>query len=465
MDSISQREKRLQFYKRLLEKNPPIYTALCEVLNTVGPLSPDEELYLHVWVPAITEFAEWVLRQAERDGKQRLYFLARDAWPIYLMTKTICAGRRDKPECRYLSVSRYALRLPEYHLLKENCVDRICVGGIGVTLRRILRRGGLDDAAAIRTAEELGLADQIDRELLYHEIQALKMPLQSSEFFFDEVMKHSEAAAPNAIGYLEQEGLLDGISFAVVDSGWIGTQQETLERLLCTRRENQAVDGYYFGLYETPLGVDWKKYHSFYFSPLRGLWRKVQFSNCLFETVCSAPEGMTLGYQKRGQLYEPVTGKPNPNAERISRYAYLASCFARIYSRLTADAVTYQQNPCCNVLLKALMSRPQKWEAEAFGNLTFSDDMLEQSAKPVAVRMTDRDLRDLRVLRHLLLMLGVRKGKPQESAWIEGSIVCANGKSELIHAALYKLLLYLRKAGKCLCARITNWNGLNSICL
>ena len=163
MDSISQKEKHLQFYKSLLGKNPPMYTALCEVLNTVGPLSPDEELYLHVWVPTITEFAEWILRQGKRDGKLRLYFLARDAWPVYLMTKAICAERGDGPECRYLSVSRYALRLPEYRLLKENCVDRICVGGIGVTLRRILKRGGLDDVAVLRTAEELGLTDKIDR--------------------------------------------------------------------------------------------------------------------------------------------------------------------------------------------------------------------------------------------------------------------------------------------------------------
>ena len=319
--------------------------------------------------------------------------------------------------------------------------------------------------AVLRTAEELGLTDQIDKELLYHEIQDLKAPLRACAFFLDEVMKHSEAAAPTALGYLEQEGLLDGVPFAIVDSGWIGTQQETLERLLRTRSENQTVDGYYFGLYETPLGVDWKKYRSFYFSPLRGLWRKVQFSNCLFETICSAPEGMTLGYQKRGQLYEPVTGTPNPNMERISRYTYLARCFARIYGRLTADAVTLQQNPCCYVLLKTLMSRPQKWEAEAFGNMTFSDDMLEQSVQPVTVCLTDSELHNLHVFRHMSLMLGVGKGKPQESAWIEGTIIRSNGKCELIHAALYKLLLHLRKAGKSLCVRIKKWNGLNNIYL
>ena len=99
--------------------------------------------------------------------------------------------------------------------------------------------------------------------------------------------------------------MLEEKKAALVDSGWVGSMQKILNRTLRKMGRKEALEGYYWGIYELPEGVDPVKYHCYYFSPKKGLRAKVYFSNCLFESIFSAPHGMTLGYRKREAHYEP----------------------------------------------------------------------------------------------------------------------------------------------------------------
>ena len=70
------------------------------------------------------------------------------------------------------------------------------------------------------------------------------------------------------------------------------------------KKEN--LTGYYWGLYELPEGVKREDYHCYYFSPEAGLKKKVYFSNSLFESIFSAPHGMTTGYEKVHGRWRPI---------------------------------------------------------------------------------------------------------------------------------------------------------------
>ena len=394
----------------------------------------------------MVEFAEWVLERAKRDGKKRLYFLARDAWPVYLAASAISGGRGLDIECRYLKASRYALRLPEFRLLGEACVDRICIGGIRVTLEKLLRRAGLTDEQIAAAAERIGRGEQLRQELTYPEIMALKPVLAADGAFLADVMENSEKAFPAAIGYLRQEGLLDGTPYALVDSGWVGTMQQTLQRLLRTEEPLLRLEGYYFGLYEIPHDADAADYHALYFGPKKELARKVVFSNCLFETICSAPEGMTLGYAFDGERYcAAESPSRNPNAVRLERYTELLerflSCYCDQPESCAPRAIVAPR------LLGRLMGRPEPWEVEACGDNQFCDDVLEGTMQPAAAHLSRQEIRDQRFFRKALVFLGLRKGVIHESAWIEGSIVRSGNRvrTELMHARLYKYFVYLRK--------------------
>lgn len=308
MNPTDRREQRLQSYKKARS---------------------EKEIYERVLAPTLYEFVLWVLQEALQSRKKRLYFLARDGYQMYLAARQLCKQYDLDIECRYLKVSRYAVRVPEYHLLGERCLERICVGGIDVTFEKIMQRAALTDKEAGEIAAFAGYTENYRKVINYHEVMQLKDRLKKIPLLFHYIDSHSKEAYGTAIGYLTQEGLLEQVPYALVDSGWIGTIQQSIEHLLRQKQPDRKLEGYYFGLYEIPEGERKENYHSFYFTPWGEIKRKVHFSNSLFEVVFSAPEGMTLSYRtesgKDKIIYVPVTdSRENLNRERISPVYLLA---------------------------------------------------------------------------------------------------------------------------------------------
>lgn len=408
--------------------------------------------YYLIYMPVLIEYVTWVLEEAQRSGKQRLYFLARDGYQMYLVAQKLCASRKQPIECRYLHVSRYSMRLPEYHLLQEKCLDHIGIGGIDVTVRRILKRAGLEEDLAQKYLPEY----EPDRILNYNEVMIIKEKLRQNQEFLEQVYTVSQKAYEPAIAYLKQEGLFEDIDYALVDSGWVGTLQKTIAHLV----DRPALEGYYFGLYETPKGIASYQYHGYYFSARKGIHRKVNFSNCLFEAVFTAAEGMTIGYEKQGEDYAPVTDFiQNPNAVQITANCACLEKYLKVYTgiaqaRSSSDdkfTCTQQESTAfVEKLLNKAMGAPTVWEVECYGDLLFSDDVLEGNLKKVAAELSTEEIRTQRFVSKALIMLGIKKEELHESAWIEGSIR-RNGVQvyrSLFHAKLYKYFVYLRKLMK-----------------
>lgn len=437
--------KRVREYRDEFRKNPA-YASVERAVTAAHPsLDEAKELYLYALLPVLTEFVGWVLRQAEAAGKKRLYFLARDGYQMYLAAKSLSHAWGMEMDCRYLSVSRFALRVPEYHLLGDACLERICTGGIDVTFEKICKRAALTDEETAVVAKECGRETELKRILNYREVLQLKDVLRACPTLLETVKRRSEEAYPNAIGYLEQEGLFEDVPYAVVDSGWVGTLQLTLERLLQSKDPQRTVEGYYFGTYEYPHGCDRKRFHPFYFSPTDGLRRKVYFSNCLFEALFSAPEGMTLRYERVDGRYVPVTDlKENPNVEQLRRHLALLHTFLEAYppsSPPAGDARAVWR------VLHRLMGNPTEEEVAAFGDTLFSDDVLEGHLQKVAAELSTEEIKRQRFFTKLKIMTGLKKETLRESAWIEGSIV-RNGVQigkNLFHAHFYKYFIYVRK--------------------
>ena len=70
-----------------------------------------------------------------------------------------------------------------------------------------------------------GYTENYRKVINYHEVMQLKDRLKKIPLLFHYIDSHSKEAYGTAIGYLTQEGLLEPVSYALVDSGWIGTIQ------------------------------------------------------------------------------------------------------------------------------------------------------------------------------------------------------------------------------------------------
>lgn len=469
-----------------------------------------EEVFVHVWLPVITEYVEWVLDEAIKSGKKRLYFLARDGYMMYLLAEKLIKARNLEIGLRYLKISRFAIRNAEYFFIGKDALDTLCVGGIDITFEKIMKRANLTEEEALHIARLAGRTETYKTPLNYRQLRKLKEDLSRLEQLFIYIKEHSKICYENTAAYLRQEGLLEPISYALVDSGWVGSLQLSLQRVLAHEASRDIrLQGYYFGIYERPKGTDAEQYKAFYFGE-KNVWRKVRFSNCLFETVLSAPEGMTCGYGLMSggmmpdvmvlservpdeivsgemfnnetnlsemysgtQLYAAIESDvKNPNAEVMEHFSELLSEYASAYieaAKVTSTAELSKSSIALkssfynlsashrshaksvrfvSKLLKPMMGNPTMQEAKAFGELLFCDDVLELNLQPVAAEWDEEQLRENQFLGKLLIKMNLKSNRLYESAWPEGSIARLGIKTEMNmrQERLYKSLMYMRKA-------------------
>lgn len=405
---------------------------------------------LYVMAPIMVEYITWVLKNAVKNGHTRLYFLARDGYSMYRVAEVLCSKWKLPVECRYLYASRYALRSAEYFLLGTKALEYICLGGIDVTFQKLMYRAGLNREEAKKIAVLLHREDTMENILSYRQIKEIQPQLAQCSTFLKLMSEHSQRAYPNAIEYLKQEGLFENKPYALVDSGWTGSMQKCLNRLLDSQGMKRQMEGYYFGMYEYPADVCEKTYHTFYFAPKVQIERKVYFSNSLFECIFSSPEGMTMAYRRMGARMVPVFEKPvNPNhakLERTTKYlcryaGYLADKYPQ--ERKTDETVIEE-------LLKCFMGFPTREEAEEFGSYVFCDDVLGEETQTVAALLKRKDIRKNFPFRKAGSYFLKLKSPIRESAWMEGTIVLEDEEwdSAQRQNRIGKYLRYLRQVRK-----------------
>lgn len=437
-------------YRRILQKNPRIDRVVGQM---PVPRNTLERTSAQVLAPALGGWVEWLLWQAMRRGIRRLYFLARDGYFAYRAARRYCERLGLPLDCRYISCSRYSLRLPLFHQNPEAALDYVCRGGMHVTPDTILRRAGLTREEREGILLQLHLPYSRDEVIPYAELAGLRLRLSRCDAFIHSMLRHSQEAFPALAGYLEQEGMLERVPDAVVDSGWVGSIQQTLNEILSRLGRRKTLSGFYWGLYDLPREVSASDYHWYYFGPGHRLCDKVYFNNCLFEAVYTAPHGMTLYYEQSDRGYRPCYGRIAPQKRNV--VLELEDVFQNYIRLLSEDAaprgicreIIERDRKTIGKLMKQWMASPSREEAEFFGSLPFSDDVLEGEEQPLAAVLTQDELKANHAVHKLLVMAGKRTDILRESAWYEGSAVRSGErvKSHLRQHALYQGLRYLRK--------------------
>lgn len=454
------KNSRFEKYKTCLEKSSLLSAPLrmeneenC-MWEEQGTGMPVEDIAAQVstcvLAPALNSYVIWVLWNARKKGIRRLYFLARDGYLMYRTAEIFCRRLHLPVECRYLHCSRYSLRVPVYHLNTDDALEYICRGGIDVTMKKILGRSGITEEEQKTVLKQLALAFSETEVIPYAKLEGIRERLKQNPYFLECLCRHSREALPGLQGYLTQEGLLEDVPDAIVDSGWIGSMQKTLNQVLEHFGRIRALEGYYWGLYELPSGVERELYHCYYFYPDRCLREKVYFSNCLFEAIFSAPHGMTMGYEEKEGGFEPYF---SACGESRKQFIEMTETYLRQYTERLAEAVPYQKidwkrdRAIVRKLLKMFMGKPVKEEAEVYGALRFTDDVLDIDTQQAAAVLTEEEFKANHVWNKALTMLGIRHGYIRESAWYEGSAARC-GKHVRYHRGqyvIYKYLLYVRK--------------------
>ncbi len=410
-------------------------------------------IYRSYYAPVLYNYVSWVIEDARKRNIKKLYFLSRDGYLMYHAAESILSYRKiEDISISYLKVSRYSLRSAQYYLLGEKSLDYICINGIDVTFRKILIRAGLNEKQQEDVIDTISIikAEDIDNVLSRSEIKHVKRILSNNNKFWEHLNNNSKIAYENTIGYLRQEGVDNNEEIAIVDSGWVGSIQESIKQLL----KINSLQGYYFGLYEIPRGVEENSYHSYYFGPksTRGLMhdnyadnqRKVHFSNCLFEAIYSSPEGMCLGYKKEDNRYISIDGRENPNK------LYMNAAYEVMKDYVYCEKNDGKGFDLNEELIAETMSYPSLEDVNVLENLQFCDDVIEYEYQSIVRPWSINDVKKNTVLYRIFNKLFNPKYVENTSGWPEGSIVRCGYKVDyyLKQERLYKKLMYIRKAIK-----------------
>lgn len=387
-----------------------------------------ENVYQEYAAPILTNYVWWILREAEKRHIECLYFLARDGLILQKIAQQLCIHFGLHVTCRYLYTSRMALRTPSYHLLsKEEMFEQLLGYSYQVTPNSILRRVIEEDRIRGKILDEVGVSWN-KRDMLLTRIEAAELAdqLRENRTFLKEVQKRSVAAFQPTITYFRQEGLLASDSIAIVDSGWNGTMQSGLRLLLDNAGYSGKIIGFYFGLFREPIHGANSEYLSWYFTPKSELVKKAKFSNNVFEWICAAPHGTTLGYVQRRDRVEPVLA-PSASLQQdkmIKRQIdVILSAVPEIIGTRSFDSFSAcAAKKETRTLTNSLMYRPTRQTADVFSSTQFCDDICESYYSPLADPQQAAELKRYTVYAQLVRALKRKSQRMSTIPWPYGAV-------------------------------------------
>jgi hypothetical protein len=332
--------------------------------------------------PVIVFYAIWLIREAKERRVTRLYFVARDGYLVKRIVDALIRVLGLQLETRYLYGSRQAWHIPAITELSDESVSWLFERTRTLNLRIVLGRLQMIPEQITGILDGLGWPQHTWDEPLGEEaLGRVKTKLLSSRDFCGEVKKLVAGKRDMALCYLEQEGLFDAVPFAIVDLGWHGRLQQSLERLLSVRRPTPTL-GLYFGLYGDSAAVMQLKTASYLGWDLRQTPESKDVPSLVFlmESFFTAPHGSTIGYRREsnGRISPICRDEGIEQLEKwgLSTVHAAVDTFARNLEGLTLSEEMLAWDSRCAVLriLGAFSKDPLAAEARAWGSFPYEDE-------------------------------------------------------------------------------------------
>ena len=343
--------------------------------------------------PVVLTFAAWAVTQARADGRSRLYFLSRDCYLLHRVAEML-APSLGGMDCRYLQVSRHALRLPSVSELSISGMPWITTSWETPLLDRILAKLEIDVSkidGSLRHLLSTDGGDGILRStgdwdrfwaLLNHD--RIRTQLQ------DQIAHRRRAA----MAYFSSQGLMDEtMPWALVDLGWYLTCQTALGHLLGFKKPGPSICGYYLGLKSdrNPPAESGSALGLFYelapdkvgrISPSEVFY----YTTILEHLIGCAPHGTVRYYELDGDRSYPVCGElSSAQKEIFADLERLCLDFCRANLDLAKDLASPPvARHVVNTLVKSCFSEPKAEWINYLRTIEVATDQNNRDAMPLA---------------------------------------------------------------------------------
>lgn len=341
--------------------------------------------------PLFYAFVRWTLAEAARRGVKRLYFLARDGQIFLRVAQAIQAAEPGVVECRYLHASRLLFAGPAE--LESPAALRLLAAPTGQfhSRRQTLLQLGLDETdwpTLFRTGDPDANLPPAEREALADWLLA---PERRTLLQAALTRRATEARA-----YLHAEGVRAGEPIALVDTGWFGTIQRSLEHIL-----GAPLTGFYLGLLppgDRPTAGEALGFTN-HFAPLP--LQREESHKVLIELLAQSDHGPALGFVQvecvaPNALPLPAVqigevGPVNLAEVRLLQDAVLTFTRRALAVENETSVPEAERARAVIEIYRGLHDAPTAREARVLGFTPHSDQYFEQRHASLCAELTPRE--------------------------------------------------------------------------
>jgi predicted HAD superfamily hydrolase len=364
-----------------------------------GQLQTIWDVGCNVVAPTLLGFVLWALDTARQRNIERLYFVARDGQILARVADVLQREWGGSIDVRYLYGSRWAWLFPALTDPSSSSCNWIFLETPFVSVRLVCHRVNLEPEDIHDELMQFGFSPQHWDSLLASSDLARLRECFSLPSVKGLIQRLAANCCDKTIGYLEQEELLDGTPFAIVDIGWRGNLQTALETMLQRARGvSPNVVGFYYALwdYGSPTGAENRLC---YFSAPddRGLRRDLGYPyNPLYEIFTAADHGVTSGYDQdaRGR-YVPVLERERNDGALSWGLEIQQKAVLTYAAEVACNCSRNELSPhglldASERVLSLFLREPTRLEADAYGCFPFSthqtEEFYDELAPPISGR-------------------------------------------------------------------------------
>lgn len=346
----------------------------------------------------VKSFIDWLSEKIQSENIEHIYFCARDG---YLMQQAWNIIKKDIPNqitSSYLHVSRRPLNLAmgystsTPYKLSHGLLDFYCTTYGNLTVNDILDRITLPEQQKnILKKNAQQYFPSMNSIFSDSDKPKLAALLQQNASTIYAALKENYDAV---IGYLEQESLFSNRNSAIIDLGWAGTLQYSINKILHSCGSENKVSGFYYGLSNPSLSNHYRAGRMLSafgcgFSPFE---HHVHLRNGvdILETLHSSRNGSVMSYIKTDEKWLPLC---NENLVEIKQYDLIVKPF----QNGVLDALTswtqgqpvgplpseYVSIPTAIAAMEAVFCSPSDEELKLLGNIVHCPTFEHNAYRPL----------------------------------------------------------------------------------
>lgn len=323
-------------------------------------------------------FIQWLIESSIKDSIEELYFLSRDGYIMKKVYDILSQYNSNAPKSQYIYASRRAFNIASIEDLDEDTINFLVSGTSILTVSDFINRIGLNYIDFIDDIKSVGFNDEkhkVETGEDYHKLRNLYKRI------FPHIKRKAQSERETIIRYLEEVRITHHNKIGIVDIGWHGSLQKSLNNLINNILSKKVkIKGYYLGTFGKAKdviqqGMELEGYicnlgEPIYFEDL------IKTSVEIFEFIHTAPHGSVIKFVDDSGSVKPIFDKNDCDKEKINKVKLLqkgALDFIKDFSQVVGCYDIKISKEFGVSFIGKLLKEPTYYEASMLGDIRHAE--------------------------------------------------------------------------------------------